>query len=115
MWATKEEDFEECLKGQKVDEAWRVLEEVLVSCRGLRSPGFKTPEARVLVKPEEPPQQARACDTATHEARGAQLRKRLLNQMLIWHDKENPVCGANQERSGKGPRPGVGSGSHASS
>ncbi len=87
VFSRRQGDWEDSLVRQDVDQAWQVLEEALVECHGLRSPGYLKPEARIIVKLEEAPQDSYSGEATVLETRAAQHRKRILQQLHGCHGR----------------------------
>ena len=81
--------WQDLVVSQDVDGMWATIEEKLVECHQLRAPGFQKPQGRVVNKCEESPQNPFSGSAETAATAAATKRKRILQQLLLLHGRED--------------------------
>jgi hypothetical protein len=77
----------EAFAREDADAMWSLLESTLCECHKIRSPGFQAPAARRVLKCEEPKRDLYGGDLQEANLTAVVLRKRRLQNWLVWHDK----------------------------
>ena len=72
-----------------MDGMWAMLEESLVNCHQLHAPSFQQPRGKVINKCEEAPQNSFTGCAETEATIAATRRKRILQQLLALHGRQD--------------------------